>query len=131
MSPIDRSKVEVPFSDLYEPGKSVPEVIDHRTPLTELLKAEDSGLADGFPGKQRAVNDVLDWIFAAGPHPASVMQRLYSVARRQAPQLLLELPPELMEVVFGDGRDARLERIGLLLKEPNGPRRGWARRVKR
>jgi hypothetical protein len=122
------SHPEVAFSDVNAFGEHVPELVDPETPVSVLMRSEESVPSDDrFRVMIEAVSTVLDWVFADGPHPSPAMKRLYTFVQCHAPQRLSGLPPDVMAAVFGAGREAHLARIGLLIKEPFGPRPGRRR----
>lgn len=91
------------------------EAIDVGTPLDALLRAEDGVSAEEFAIKSEGFCELIEFIFAKGPHPHDVMQRLYSVARGIRPEVTLNMPGRAIAAIFGQTRAAESARTKLLL----------------
>lgn len=91
------------------------EAISTETPLDALLRAECGETAEEFEIKSEGFCQLIDYVFAKGPHPHDVMQRLYSVARSVRPEVTLNMPGRAIAAIFGQTRAAESARTKLLL----------------
>ncbi len=80
------------------------EAVEWRSPLDELIALEEQAAADlagevDDEGAQRVAwelfrnyeDALMEWLFAAGPHPLEVMRRLFAYTKMKRASLLLNM----------------------------------------
>jgi len=109
-------------SALSRAASRLHEAVDRRTPLDELMLAEE---AEEFERRaeesetaaellQEFFQRFLDFVFEEGPHPGWVMRRVYALARRYRPELILHMNGTDLGLLFGETRAAQSHRMQLL-----------------
>jgi hypothetical protein len=92
--------------------RGLPEVPDHKTPLSTLLEAED-GSAEGDLAKIRreVVAQFLGLCFQDGIHPASAMKNLYAIAHALSPETFGHMTCADIAQLFGESKAAHSWRV--------------------
>lgn len=88
------------------------EIPDNRTPLDELIAAEDGDDEElRAEVMSESFNGLLDYFFADGPHPGAVMRRVYAVAWALKPGLTGDMTQADMARMFDETRAAMSWRV--------------------
>ncbi len=87
------------------------EPVFHRTPLHDLVEAEEEVPENEFAIRLEGQNATLDYIFADGPDPRCVVQRAFALARVRRSELLLNMSLEELGLLIGETRAAQSWRI--------------------
>lgn len=104
------------------------EAVETRTPLDELMLSEEAAeferLADEHERGELLLNRfffrMLEFLYADGPHPGWVLRRLYVMARRYRPDLILHMNGTDLGLLFGETRAAQSYRMQLLFEKLQG-----------
>lgn len=107
---------------LARAARGLPEPVEWRTPLDELMLAEE---AQGWLSQEEAAMDLamdflrrwFDFVFAEGPHPGWVLRRLYALARVYRPDLMLRMNGSHLALLFGESRAAQSFRLRVLFDQ--------------
>lgn len=86
------------------------EPVYHQTPLADLIAAEEGDEDE----RQKLLGQVLDYLYSDGPHPGSVLRRVYGLAKSIRPNLIMNMSLNEVGILFGEGRasqSARIKRI--------------------
>lgn len=86
-----------------------PELVEARTPLSELIESEDG--EDDDDRHRRDLGMIMAYFFADGPHPAQVVRRVFAVARAVRPELIGHLNGTQLALMFGETRAAQSWRV--------------------
>lgn len=100
-----------------------PERVEHETPLSILLAGERGALDDADYQEQRDVRgecfaDFMGWIFAAGPHPAVVVRRVFCIAKAVRPELIANMDFRDLGIIFNESHEASRKRLAKMICEP-------------
>lgn len=94
------------------------EPVYFRTPLEDLMSREEGEDTDEYSIKREAFDRMLDYFFADGPHPGTVMRRVFAWAKALRSELLLNMSLDEIGKMFGEGRAAQSWRIKQLVTRP-------------
>ncbi len=96
------------------------EAVEWRTPLDELMLSEAAErMGDVHSEDEMALlveffRRVFDFIFEEGAHPGWVLRRVYALARRYRPDLILHMNGTDLGLLFGETRAAQSYRMQLI-----------------
>lgn len=98
------------------------EVGETRTPLDEVMLSEEAEsferMTDFSEEAQRLRVEFFarffDFLFEDGPHPGWVLRRIYALARRYRPDLILGMNGTDLGLLFGETRAAQSYRMQLI-----------------
>jgi hypothetical protein len=93
--------------------------IERSTPESELILSEEAEafeqMADAEERGQRLLmaffTKFFDFLYEDGPHPGWVLRRLYVLARRYRPELILEMNGTDLGLMFGETRASQSYRM--------------------
>jgi hypothetical protein len=86
------------------------EAVEHRTPLSELLAAEDE-TEDERELRREGFRRALIYLFGDGPHPAAVCKRAFALAKAIDPELIAHMSLQDIGMMLGETRAAQSWRI--------------------
>ena len=75
---------------------------ESRSMETELAGGSEAARALAFDAYREFHDGWMEWLFAAGPHPADVMKRLYTYAKRKNPGLVWNMSFRAFGELFGE-----------------------------
>lgn len=104
------------------------EAVDVKTPLDSMMLEEESAIFDAAAGKDeermRLLRDFFDkffeFLYEDGPHPGWVLRRIYSLARRYRPELIMGMNGTDLGMMFGETRAAQSWRMQLIFDRLKG-----------
>jgi hypothetical protein len=84
------------------------EAITTETPMTmaQLLEEGPGDHEEELKIRSEAVNQMLHFLFGDGPHPGCTTRRLYLLAQRLQPELILHMSGAELADMFGETRAA-------------------------
>lgn len=98
-----------------------------QTPATLLEEEESGGAVNPDTARSLLLRTVMAYLFAHGPHPALVINRLYVLTREVAPQLLRALPAAELCWLLADLDEAHDWRLRACLRGTRVSRRAARR----
>jgi hypothetical protein len=109
-------------SALARAASRMHEAVEPRTPVDELMLSEEAEeferLADEHERGELLLKKFffrfLDFLYEDGPHPGWVLRRLYVMARRYRPELILHMNGSELGQLFGETRAAQSHRMQML-----------------
>lgn len=103
----DEYRIDLALSRAAARAGYEPEVVMPHSPLDELLRTE----AGEEEEQREMLGLVLDYFFADGRHPGSVLRRVYAVARAIRPRLIGHMNGTELALMFGETRAAQAWRV--------------------
>ncbi len=115
-------------SALARAASRLHEAVETRTPVHEVMLSEEAEefermadtVEDGERLRQEFFQRFFDFLFEDGPHPGWVLRRLYVLARRYRPDLVLRMNGTDLGLLFGETRAAQSYRMQLIFDRLRG-----------
>lgn len=105
---IHEQRIHTVLARVYRAGGY--EAVDNRTPLSELLAAEDDA-EDEREVRREGFRQALIYLFDDGPHPAAVVKRAFAMAKAIDPVLIAHMSLQDIGQMLGETRAAQSWRI--------------------
>lgn len=95
------------------------EAVDVNTPVDELMLSEEAEAFERLASDDEAGRRLLlaffdrffDFLYEDGPHPGWVLRRVFALARRYRPELILKMNGTDLGLMFGETRAAQSWRM--------------------
>lgn len=103
------------------------EPVELSTPLDELMLKEEAESFERMTGDEGEMRLLLaffdrffDFLYEDGPHPGWVLRRVYALARRYKPDLILGMNGTDLGLMFGESRAAQSWRMQAIFDRLRG-----------
>ena len=94
------------------------EPVYQRTPLDEILQKENGSGELSVQEYTPAFLMMMGYFFSEGPHPGTVMRRVFAFAKALCPDLMLNMSLHEVGLMFGETKAAAGWRIKQLINRP-------------
>lgn len=105
----DAQRIEQTLAQVFQKKGYQQEAVTTRTPLSDLLAQEDT--ADVQSERLETLRALNRFYVADGPHPGSVLRRVFAVLKAVSPELIVNMTLAEMGQMFGETKAAQSWRV--------------------